>query len=89
MFESPVFCFFFFGSFAPSTLPLKFPNTTGAPEKEIFLVLGPEKDWADPEILCSHTLIVIENFNNNILVQKKGQKAKKPDFQTLMLMMYH
>jgi hypothetical protein len=23
------------------------------------------------------------NFNGNVLAQKKGQKAKKPDFQTL------
>jgi hypothetical protein len=73
--------FAFFGSFAASTLPLKFPNTTGAPEKEIFPVLRPEKDRTDPEILCSHTLIVMGNFNGNVLAQKKGQKPKKPDFQ--------
>ena len=77
--------FAFFGSFATSTLPLKFPNTTGAPEKEIFSVLRPEKDRTDPEILCSHTLIVMGNFNSNVLAQKKGQKAKKPDFQTLAI----
>jgi len=75
--------FAFFGSFAASTLLLKFPNTTGAPEKEKFPVLRLEKDQTDPEILCSHTLIVMGNFNGNVLAQKKGQKAKKPDFQTL------
>ena len=24
------------------------------------------------------------NFNSNVIAQKKGQKAKKPDFQTLV-----
>jgi hypothetical protein len=67
--------FAFFGSFATSTLPLKFPNTTRVPKKE--------KDRTDPEILYSHTLNVMGNFNSNILAQKKGQKAKKPDFQAL------
>ena len=71
-------------SFAASTLPLKFPNTTGVPKKEKFPVLGPEKDRTDPEILCSHTPIVMGNFNGNILAQKKGQKAKRPDFQALV-----
>jgi hypothetical protein len=79
-----VWSFAFFGSFAPSTLPLKFPNTTGAPKKENFPVLRLEKDRTDPEILCSHTLIVMGNFNSNVLAQKKGQKAKKPDLQTLL-----
>ena len=62
---------------------VKFPNTTGAPRKENFPVLRPEKEWTDPENLCSHTLNVMGNFNGNVLAQKKGQKAKKPDFQTL------
>ena len=78
-----VWSFAFFRSFATSTLPLKFPNTTRAPEKEIFPVLGPEKDRTNPEILYSHTPIVMGNFNGNVLAHKKGQKAKKLDFQTL------
>ena len=45
---------------------------------------APEKDQNNSEILCSHTLIVMGNFNGNVLAQKKGQKAKKPDFQTLV-----
>jgi hypothetical protein len=64
-------------------LPLKFPNTTRAPEKENFLVLRLKKDWTDPEILCSNTPIVMGNFYGNVLAQKRGQNAKRPDFQTL------
>ena len=70
-------------SFAASTLPFKFPNTTGVPEKEIFPVLGPEKDRTDPEILCSNTPIVMGNFDYKVLAQKKCQKTKKLDFQAL------
>ena len=76
--------FAFFGSFAASMLPQKFPNETGAPEKEIFPVQDRKKDRTDPEILCSQTPIVMGNFYGNVLAQKKGQKTKKPDFQALV-----
>ena len=56
---------------------IKSPSTTGAPEKEIFPVLGPENNQTDPEILCSHTLIVMGNFNGNVLAQKKSSKSQK------------
>jgi hypothetical protein len=77
--------FAFFGSFAASTMLLKFPNTTGAPKKKNFPVLKLEKNRTNPEILCSHTLIIMGNFNGNVLAQKKDQNAKKLDFQTLLV----
>jgi len=41
------------------------------------------KDWTDPEILCSKTLIVVGNFYYNVLAQKKCQKAQRLNLQTL------
>jgi hypothetical protein len=78
-----VWSFGFLVSFAASTFPQKFSNETGAPKREIFPVQDWKKDWTDPEILCSQTPIVVGNFYSNILAQKKGQKTKKLDFQTL------
>jgi len=72
-----------------SYIAVKFFNEIGVPKKEIFSVLGLEKDQTTSKKFCFHTPIVMENFYNNVLAQKrvktskKGQNIKKPDFQTL------
>ena len=77
VFESPVFCLFW--EFCHWYIAIKIPQHNWGTQKG----LRTGKDRTDPEILCSHTLNVMVNFNGNVLTQKKGQKAKKPDFQTL------
>jgi len=57
-------------------MALEFPIETGASKEEIFLVLRLEKDWTNPEILCSKTLIVVGNFYYNVLAEKKIKNLK-------------
>ena len=78
MFGSLVFC-----HFAAGTLPLIFSIETGVPKKDKF----PVKDQTAPKILCSKPPIVMGNFNGNVLAQKYAKKGKRPDFQTLPLML--
>jgi hypothetical protein len=73
--------FAFFGNFEARTLLLKFPNKTGVPEKEIFPVLAPKKDQTGPKIPCLETLILMGNFNGNILAQKIAKKGKDWTFK--------
>ena len=64
-------------------MPLKLSDETRVPKKEKISGLRPEKDRTTPEFFCSHTPIVMVNFNGNVLGQKKGQNVKRPDFQRL------
>ena len=45
------------------------------------LVHGPEKDWTNPKIFCSHTPVSWANFYDIALAQKGVKKAKDWTFE--------